>query len=62
VRGEKERKERVGNRGLGRKGKGVTEKGEMGRGGSGRRDRVGKQWRSHTSGVRGVRTPCQENT
>jgi len=20
------------------------------------------QWRSHTSGVRGVRTPCQENT
>jgi len=58
VRGEKERKERVGNRGLGRKGKGVKEKGEMGRGGSGRRDRVGKQWRS---GVRGVRSPCQEN-
>jgi len=20
------------------------------------------QWRSHTSGVRGVRTPCQDNT
>ena len=20
------------------------------------------QWRSHTSGVRGVRSPCQENT
>jgi len=53
-KGRKKGKERVRNRGLGRKGKGVKEKGEMGRGGSGRRDRVGKQSSSHTSGVRKI--------